>query len=83
MKNKACVHSVTIGKNVKSIGKKAFFGNKNLKLIKIHSAKLKKVGASALKNIHAKAKIKVPKSRLKKYKALFRNKGQKRTVKIY
>lgn len=83
LKNKACVHTVTIGKNVKSIGKRAFFGNKNLKLIKIHSARLKKVGASALKNIHAKAKIKVPKSKLKRYKALFRNKGQRRTVKIY
>lgn len=82
LKNKTKVTAATIGKNVTSIGKEAFCGAKNLKNITIKSTKITKVGTKAFKNIHSKAKIKVPKSKLKKYKALMKNKGQKRTVKI-
>lgn len=82
LKNKSAVTSVTIGKNVTSIGKESFSGAKKLKTITIKSTKITKVGAKAFKNIHSKAKIKVPKSKLKKYKALMKNKGQKKTVKI-
>ncbi len=82
LKNKTKITSVTIGKNVKAIGKEAFSGCKKLKTIKVSSTKLTKVGSKALKNIHGKAKIKVPKSKLKKYKNLFKSKGQKKTVKI-
>lgn len=83
LKNKTSVTSVTIGKNVQTIGKNAFYGTKKLKTITIKSAKITKVGAKALQNINAKAKIKVPKAKLKKYTSLFKNKGQKKTVKIY
>lgn len=83
LKNKTSVTSVTIGKNVQAIGKEAFYGTKKLKTITIKSAKITKVGSKALKNTYAKAKIKVPKSKLAKYKRLFKNKGQKSTVKIY
>ncbi|MCI8484628.1 MAG: leucine-rich repeat protein [Lachnospiraceae bacterium] len=82
LKNKTKVTSVTIGKNVTSIGKESFRGAKNLKNITIKSTKITKVGTKAFQNIHSKAKIKVPKSKLKKYKALMKNKGQKKTVKI-
>ena len=73
--------SVTVGKNVTSIGKNAFSGCSGLKKITVKTAKLKSVGKNALKGIHKKAVIKVPKSRLSKYKKLFKGKGQK-TVKI-
>lgn len=82
LKNQTGITSVTVGKNVKTIGKEAFAGMKNLKTITVKSTKLTKVGSNALKNINAKARVKVPASRLKKYKSLFKNKGQKKTVKI-
>ena len=74
--------SVTIGKNVKTIGKKAFYGCKNLKKITIKSSSLKSVGKNALKGIHAKAVIKVQKQKLKVYKRLLKGKGQGKDVSI-
>ena len=73
---------VVIGKNVTMIGKNAFKDCKNLKTIQVKSTVLKSVGANALKNINAKAKIKVPAAKKKVYTKLFKNKGQKKTVKI-
>lgn len=74
--------SVEIGKNVTQIGKSAFSGDKKLKKIQVKTTKLKKIGKNAFKNIHAKAIIKVPKKKVKAYKKLFKNKGQKKTVVI-
>ena len=75
--------SVTIGKNVKAIGKNAFRGARKLKRINIKSKKLTFVGKNAIKGIYKKAKIKVPKKKLKKYKKLFSKKtGFKKTMKI-
>lgn len=74
--------SVTIGKNVKTIGSKAFYGCKSLKTINCKSTKLNKIGKYAFKGIHKKAKIKVPKNKLKAYKKLFKGKGQAKSVKI-
>ncbi len=83
LKNKTGVTSVTIGSNVQTIGKEAFYGMKKLKTLTIKSTKITKVGSNALKGIYSSAKIKVPKSKLSKYKSLFKNKGQKSSVKIY
>lgn len=80
-KNKK-LKKVTIGSNVTKIGKQAFYGDKKLKTIVIKSKKITKCGKSAFKGINKKAKIKVPKSKLKKYRKLFKNKGQAKTVKI-
>ena len=74
--------SITIPAKVTKIGKSAFEGCKKLKTITVKSTKLKSVGKKALKGIHAKAKIKVPKSKLAKYKRLFKNKGQGKNVKV-
>lgn len=73
---------VVIGKNVQVIGKRVFEKAKNLRSITIKSVSLKKVGRSAFKGIHAKAKIKVPAKKLKAYKRLLKKKGQKSSVKI-
>ena len=74
--------SITIPSKVTKIGKSAFEGCKKLKTITVKSTKLKSVGKKALKGIHTKAKIKVPKSKLAKYKRLFKNKGQGKNVKV-
>ena len=75
--------SITIGKNVKKIGKEAFCNCKNLKTITIKSTVLKTVGKNAVKGINKKAVIKVPKKQYKKYKKLFKsNTGYKKTMVI-
>ena len=75
---------VILGKNVKSIGKEAFRGCKNLKSITIKSKKLtyKNVGNKAFSAIPNTAKIKVPKSRLAAYKKLLNRKGLSKKAKI-
>lgn len=72
----------TIGENVKSIGKQAFYKDGKLSRITIQSKRLNSVGKNSLKGINAKAKIKVPKGKKTSYQRLFGNKGQKKTVKI-
>ena len=82
IKNCKKLNKVTIGKNVAKIGANAFSGNKNLKTIIVKSTNIKSVGAKAFKGISKKAKIKVPKSKLKAYKKLFNKKGQSKSAKI-
>lgn len=69
--------TVTIGKNVTSIGKNAFYGCKKLSSIRIKSTGLtaKTVGANAFKGIASKVVIKCPLKKLKDYKALLVKKG--------
>ena len=67
---------------VTSISKNAFKNNRKLKSIKIKSRTIKKVGKGSLKGIHKKAVIRVPKSKLKAYKKIFKKKGQAKTVRI-
>lgn len=64
---------VTIGKNITTIGTKAFEGCKKLKKVTIRATKLKKAGKSAFAKINAKAKITVPKGKLKNYKKVLKN----------
>ena len=74
--------SVTIGKNVKTIGAKAFYGCKKLKKITIKSTKLTKktVGAKAFTGINKKAVIKCPKAKKAAYKKFLLKKGMKKTM---
>ena len=76
--------TVTIGKNVKSIGAKAFYGCKKLKKITIKSTKLTKktVGSKAFTGIYKKAVIKCPKAKKAAYKKILLKKGMKKTVKF-
>jgi uncharacterized protein YjdB len=76
------ITSIIIGKNVTTIGKKAFYGCKNLKKITVKSKVLTKVGAKALKGTNKKLTIKVPKAKKKAYTKLLAKKGQAGTAKI-
>lgn len=81
-KNRKKVKTVVIGKNVQRIGKKAFAGCRNLRKITVKSRMVRMVGKKAFQSISSRAVIKVPKQSLKRYQKLFRNKDQRRTVKI-
>lgn len=76
--------SLTIGKNVKTIGENAFSGCKKLKKLTIRTKKLTKdtVGANAFKGIYKKAEIICPKAKKKAYKKIFLKKGMKKTMKF-
>ena len=64
---------VTIGKNVTTIGKEAFYYCKKIKTITISSKQLKTVGKDAVKKIYGKAVMKVPSSKVKAYMKLFKS----------
>lgn len=83
-KNNKKIKSVVIGKNVKKIGKQAFYKCKKLKKITIKSKKLKKksIGANAFKGIYKKAKFKVPVKKLKLYKKLIKKAKAPKKCKI-
>lgn len=83
-KNDKSIKKITIGTNVKTIGKKAFYGCKNLKTIIIQTQKLKSadIGKKAFKGIFAKAKITVPKGKKKSYTKLLRAKGVSKKASI-
>ena len=87
-KNNKNITTVIIGKNIKRIGKKAFYGCKSLRNITIKIKLLKKntVGSKAFtkagsKN-YKKLKVKVPKKKLKLYKKILRKKGLSKKAKM-
>lgn len=75
--NNKKVVSVTIGKNVKRIGKNAFQGCKKLKRIFIKSKKLTKIGKNAFRGIAKNAQIKVPRKKYAVYQKMLAKKGQR------
>lgn len=80
-KNDKSAYYITIGENVESIGKNAFYGCKNTKKISINSKKLK---ASKVKKAFGKTpsnmKVYVPKNKLKTYKKLLKKRGMSKKV---
>ncbi len=81
-KNCKKLTKVTVGANVTKIGKGAFQSCAKLKKIVLKTKKLSSVGKNALKGIHAKATIQVPKAKKAAYKKLLKGKGQKKTVAV-
>lgn len=78
--------SVTIGGSkysITEITKNACLNCHKLKKITIQSKKLTKVGAKAFKGVSNRVKIKVPKSKIRKYKKLFQSRGLPEQSKIY
>ena len=83
MKNNKNLREVTVGANVKTIGKSAFEKCGKLKKITIQSKVLKSVGKKAIKGIDKKCTIKVPKKNKAAYKKLFKKTtGFKSTMKL-
>lgn len=85
LKGNKKIKKLTIGKNVKTIGKNALYGCKNLKTIVINTTGLttKTVGKNAFKGLHSKVNIKVPAGKLATYQKLLKTKGvtgKKQTV---
>ncbi|MCI9490749.1 MAG: leucine-rich repeat protein [Dorea sp.] len=82
-KNNKKLKSVSIGKNVKKIGKEAFSGCKKLSKVTIKGTALKSIGRNTFKNINKKAVFKVPRKKMKQYKKLLGSKtGYKKTMKL-
>lgn len=76
--------TVTIGKNITSIGSKAFYKDSKLKKITFKGTKVPKIGKNAFKSINKKAVFKVPKKSLKSYKKKLTKKTGflKKTMKV-
>ena len=77
LKGNKTLTSLTIGKNVSKIGKKAFYNCRKLKKITISTKKLtsSSVGASAFAKVNKKASVRAPKGYAGKYRKLLRKKG--------
>lgn len=73
--------TLVIGKNVTSIGAGVCKDCKKLKTIQIAAKKLKKVGKKAFAGIKKKAVFKVPASKYKAYKKLFKKNGKVQKIK--
>ena len=73
---------VTIPKNVKTIGSKAFYKDSKLKTVKIASTSIKSIGKNAFKGINRKAKIDVPDKKIKAYKRLLKSAKTASSVKV-
>ncbi len=71
-RKQAKLKSVTIGKNVKSIGASAFEGDKQLAKIKFSGTAIKSIGKNAFKGIKKNAKFTVKKSKKAYYKKLLK-----------
>lgn len=71
LRKKSKLTTLTIGSNIKKIGREACYGSKKLKKVYIKSKKITSVGKNALRNLHKKATIYVPQSRISKYRKLF------------
>lgn len=71
-KNKKKLKSVTIGKNVKTIGASAFLGDKKLAKVKFSGTAIKSIGKNAFKGIKKNAAFSVKKSKKKFVKKLLK-----------
>ncbi len=82
LKGNKKIESLTIGKNVRKIGKNAFANCRKLKKVIIKSKKINTIGKNAFKNINKKATVKVPKAQKKKYAKLLNKAKLSKKVKI-
>lgn len=78
------VTEITIGKNVKTINKKAFYNCSKLKTLKISTTKLtdKTVKTDAFKKVNTACKITVPSGKADAYKKILRAAGLDKSVSV-
>ena len=76
-RNRAGITKVIIGKNVTKIGNRVFSGCKKMKKVTIKTTKLTEstVGSNAFLGISSGVVVKVPESKVKAYRKLFKKKG--------
>lgn len=76
-RNRAGITKAIIGKNVKKIGNRVFSGCKKLKKVTVKTTKLTEstVGSNAFSGISSGVVVKVPESKVKAYRKLFKKKG--------
>ena len=76
-RNRAGITKVIIGKNVTKIGNRVFSGCKKLKKVTVKTTKLTEstVGSNAFLGISSGVVVKVPESKVKAYRKLFKKKG--------
>ena len=77
-RKKSCrVNKIPHRKNVKKIGNRVFSGCKKLKKVTIKTTKLTEstVGSNAFSGISSGVVVKVPESKVKAYRKLFKKKG--------
>ena len=77
MKGNKKTKSVTIGSNVNSIGKQAFYKCKKLKKVKIKSTNITSIGKKAFGKNAKGFTLKMPKNCKKAYKKLLKKAGIK------
>lgn len=80
--NNKNLKKVVIGKNIRTIGSRAFYKACRLRSVTVKSGKLKSVGKNAFRGIRKNAYINVPDKKAAEYRRLFRNAGQPKTVRI-
>lgn len=80
-KNSKKLKSVTVGKNVATIGKNAFKGCSKLTKLTVKSAKITKLGKNVLKGTNKKLVVKVPKKCKTAYSDMLKKSGFTGTVK--
>ena len=76
------VKKITIGKNVKTIEKMAFYNCKKLKTVQINATNLKRIDKKAFGKVNGKCLIRVKAKKLSKYKKLLSKGGLNKTIKI-
>ncbi len=76
------ITSVTLGKNIKTIGAGAFAGCTNLKKVTFKGTALTKIGANAFTGIKDNATVTCPKAKLSKYQKLLKKAGLPKTATI-
>lgn len=76
-KNNTKLKKISIGKNVKKIGKKAFYGCKNVKQLSIKSKQFtdKKIGKDSFAKMGKGMTVRIPKEKYAYYKKLLVKKG--------
>lgn len=70
------LRQVTLGENIKKIGKRAFYKCKKLKTVIIESDRIRSVGKKAFQKIAKKPVIKLPANKYKRYKKLLKVSGK-------
>lgn len=76
--------TVTVGRNIDTIGKRAFYGDKNLETISLKTTRLVKtrVGSKAFKGIRSNCTFKVPSTKSSLYTKILNAKGAGNRIKI-